>query len=47
MRPAKIQIRLHIHAVWSESDQGTFWTAKNVVFFMQTFLYAEIEDWPY
>ena len=28
-RPAKIQISLHIHAVWSESSLGTFWTAQD------------------
>ena len=29
VRPAKIQISLHIHADWSESSFGVFWVAKN------------------
>ena len=32
MCPAKIQIRLHIRAVWSESSLGTFWIAKDTMF---------------
>ena len=36
VRPVKIQISLHIHAVWSESSQGTFLAAKDAKFFMQT-----------
>ena len=28
VRPAKIQIRLRIRAVWSESSLGAFWTDK-------------------
>ena len=35
---AKIQISLHIGAVWSESLLGTFWIAKNA-----KFLHADIE----
>ena len=29
VRPAKIQIRLRIRAVWSESSLGAFWIAKD------------------
>ena len=32
MRPAKIQFSLHIHAIWSESSLGAFWTAKDTRF---------------
>ena len=32
MRPAKIQISLHIRAVWSESSLGAFWIAKDAKF---------------
>ena len=32
MRPANIQIRLRIRAVWSESSLGAFWTAKDAIF---------------
>ena len=31
VRPAKIQIRLRIRAVWSESSLGAFWIAKDAV----------------
>ena len=39
LRPAKIQIRLRIRAVWSESSVGAFWIAND-----STFLYAGSED---
>ena len=39
LRPAKIQIRLRIRAVWSESSLGAFWIANDA-----TFLYAGNED---
>ena len=32
-RSAKIQIRLHICAVWSESSLGEFWIAKDAMLF--------------
>ena len=32
VRPAKIQIRLRIRAVWSESSLGAFWIAKDTRF---------------
>ena len=32
VRLAKIQIRLRICAVWSESSQGAFWIAKDAMF---------------
>ena len=31
VRPAKIQIRLRIRTVWSESSLGAFWIAKDAV----------------
>ena len=31
VRPARIQIRLRIRAVWSESSLGAFWRAKDAV----------------
>ena len=31
----KIQIRLRIRAVWSESSLGTFWIAKDVNFLIE------------
>ena len=36
MRPAKIQIRLRIRAVWSESSLGAVWMPKMRCFFMWT-----------
>ena len=39
VRPEKIQIRLRIRAVWSESSLGAFLTAKDA-----KFLYADNED---
>ena len=39
VRPTKIQISLHIHAIWSESSLGAFWLAKGA-----KFLYADNED---
>ena len=39
VRPAKIQISLHIRAVWSESSLSAFWTAKDA-----KFLHANNED---
>ena len=39
-RPAKIQIRLRIRAVWSESSLGAFWIAKEAMC-----LHADNEDW--
>ena len=38
--PAKIQITLHIWAVWSVSLLGTFWTAKD-----EKFLCVDNGDW--
>ena len=32
VRPAKIQIRLRIRAVWSESSLGAFWIAEDAKF---------------
>ena len=32
MPPAKIQIRLRIRAVWSESSLGALWIAKDAKF---------------
>ena len=32
VRPLKIQIRLGICAVWSESSLGSFWIAKDAMF---------------
>ena len=40
VRPAKIQIRLRIRAVWSESSLGAVWIAKDA-----KFLTADNEDW--
>ena len=40
MRPAKIQIRLRIRAVWSESSLGAFWISKNA-----KFLHVDNKDW--
>ena len=37
--PAKSQISLHIHVVWSESSLGAFWMAKDA-----KFLHADKED---
>ena len=34
LRPAKIQIRLRIRAVWSESSLGAFWIAKDAKFLL-------------
>ena len=39
MRPAKIQIRLLINAVWSESSLDAFWIAKDA-----KVLHADNED---
>ena len=39
VRPAKIQIRLRIRAVWSESSLVAFWIAKDA-----KFLHADNED---
>ena len=39
MRPAKIQIRLRICAVWSESSLGAYWIAQD-----PKFLHADNED---
>ena len=39
VRPAKIQIRLRIRAVWSESSLGAVWLAKPA-----KFLHADNED---
>ena len=39
VRPAKIQIRLRIRAVWSESSLDAFWIAKD-----EKFLHASNED---
>ena len=38
VRPAKIQISLHIRAVWPESSLGAFWIAKDA-----KFLHGDIE----
>ena len=35
VRPAKIQISLHIRAGWSESSLGAFGIAKHAEFFMR------------
>ena len=35
VRPARIQISLHILAVWSKSSLGTFWIAKDANFFQE------------
>ena len=32
VRPAKIQISLHIRTVWSESSRGTFWIHMDAKF---------------
>ena len=32
MRPAKIQISLHIRAIWPESSMGAFWIANDAKF---------------
>ena len=40
VRPAKIQIRLRIRAVWSESSLGLFWIAKDA-----KCLHADNGDW--
>ena len=40
MRTAKIQIRLRIRAVWSESSLCAFWIGKD-----RKFLYEDNEDW--
>ena len=40
VRSAKIQISLHIRAVWSESSLCTFWTAKDA-----KNLHADNKDW--
>ena len=37
--PAKFQISLRIHAVWSESSLGAFWIAKGAKLF-----YADNKD---
>ena len=42
VHPAKIQISLRIHAVWSESSLGIFWIAKDA-----KFLHAANKDWSY
>ena len=39
VRPAKIQIRLRISAVWSESSLGAFWITKDA-----KFLHTDNED---
>ena len=39
VRPMKIQIRLRIRAVWSESSLGTFWIARDA-----NFLKADKDD---
>ena len=39
MGPAKIQIRLRIRAVWSESSLGAFWIVKEA-----KFIHADNED---
>ena len=39
MRPTRIQISLHICAVWLESSLGAFWIARDA-----KFLHAENED---
>ena len=39
VRPAKIQISLRIHVVWSESSLGPFWITKDA-----KFLHADNED---
>ena len=39
VRPAKIQMSLHIRTVWSESSLGAFWMAKDA-----KFLHADNED---
>ena len=40
VRPAKIQIRPRVRAVWSESSLGASWIAKGA-----KLLHAETEDW--
>ena len=40
VRPVKIQIRLRIRAVWSESSLGTFWITK-----FAKFLRTDNKDW--
>ena len=40
VRPAKTQISLGIHPVWSESSLCAQWVAKNL-----RFLHADSEDW--
>ena len=40
VRPAKIQIRLRIRAVWSESSLAAFWIASDA-----KLLYADNENW--
>ena len=40
VRPAKTQITLGIHPVWSESSLCTQWVAKDPSFF-----HADSEDW--
>ena len=37
VRPVKIQIRLRIRAVWSESSLDAYWIAKDVI--TKTYLY--------
>ena len=40
MHPAKFQINLHVHAVWTEFSLGTFWITKDT-----QFLHVNNEDW--
>ena len=40
VRPAKIQLSLHIRAIWSESSQQIFWIAKGA-----KFLHTDNVDW--
>ena len=40
VNPAKNQVSLHIHAVWSESSLGIFWIAKDA-----NFLHMDKGDW--
>ena len=37
VRPAKIQIRLRIRAVWSESSLGVIWIAKDLFYMLLAF----------
>ena len=39
LRPAKIQISLRIHAVWSESSPGELWIFKNAFSFFLSFFF--------